>query len=248
MRSTALAIALVACGRIDFTPVVGVGTGADQCVPVTPVPDPVVITGTTSRVTNFTGSDMIIPDTSIAVTTQDGATLATGTSDGSGAYRIAVPTGGVAPSVTVTFTSAGQFTAIMVPARPLDRDPHLVPNLFDGGSLQSVYNAGSAGTVGSDAIGTLIVYVEDCDGVVGYAGVSATISPAPQYLEYSGSDGFDTSLTATEAPYANIVGFDQPPGIATLSFTGDVPLAAPSQVVVKGGDFVTFAIVQPASD
>src|SRR3954470_11067999 len=105
MKYLAVALVLGGCGRLGFEGRDGDGTNGrpsdgatgaalGRCGEPRPVADPLTIAGTTFEYTNFTNGVMPTPNVQIAVISGT-TTLASTTSDASGAYTLAVPTQGM---------------------------------------------------------------------------------------------------------------------------------------------------------
>jgi hypothetical protein len=269
MYRCALAWMLVACGRVGFDAQStrdGANDAAsiadapadaaafDYCAPVTAVPDPLVLGGVTSRVTNFMGMLTVVADVAVEALTPDLATsLAKTTSDTDGTWSLSIPTGGQPLDAVFRFSGGGVFTALVYPARPLAHDPGIVPNLFVDGSLTSVYGDASDDMTGSVSTfawntgsGTVVAVTQDCFGKP-VGGVTLDIAPPPQALAFSNPSGdFQKAGTATEAPYASTTAINEPAGSATITASG--AQAYTSAIAVGSGEAATFVYVQPASD
>ena len=209
-----VAVLAAACGRLDFDALTG------PCARATTVPDPIAISGLTIQVSDFAGDFTPLPQTTVTVTdANDGATIGSATSDATGAYSIAVPTGGMPRSVIVEFTKATFLANYLYPPRALDRDFVRNVNVFGGGSLSAVYGAATGLPTIDGADGTLIVFASDCTGAP-LPGVTVAVSPRPEDLEYTGSASSPFPIaTATQPPNAQAVGFNQPPGEVGITAT-----------------------------
>jgi hypothetical protein len=148
---------------------------------------------------------MGVPDASIAAFV-GGAEVGSAVSDGSGSFDLAIATGGVAPNVVVTLAAVGYFTTREYSDLASDRSittAHL--QIINGGAMSSVYSAGNE-SQGSDT-GSLGLLALDCSGDP-IAGVTFAVTPAPEIVQYDGSDGYPFVGGPTTLPYGGGIAYN----------------------------------------
>lgn len=201
---------------------------AMTCAPNPNVPDPITIAGRAFRYTSFDNTNSA-PLAGVTVTAyQPGTTMMLGsptTSDGTGAYALAIPSGGNARPVSLAYALTGYYQSNLHMAFFIDRDY--------SGTFQPVWTVGDAPLWNSTqmdqiyaAVGqtrdtgkaTVNVAVRDCAGQP-LAGATVTMSPPPALMRYQASDGSTGTDPTTVAPFAHMVAFNAEPMLTMFTVT-----------------------------
>jgi hypothetical protein len=228
MRCSFALVLALGCGRIGFSDRLDVDADASAtdassklgvCGWSAAAPDPLTFAGLTIDYPQFTMYETIPDITVIARDAATGVELGSAVSGSDGTYAISIA-GGSARELELELSGSGPdgvyFTTYQRTGYPVDGNvTGFLSPLWNGGAMAEVYGAGG----GSEAYGSgsLNVQVEHCDGSP-IGGATVAMSPAPQLLEYLGSDARPSQMTtATEAMYGAAVGFNMPGGPANVT-------------------------------
>jgi predicted small lipoprotein YifL len=261
----ALLFGLAACGRFGFgtdsppSDANAIDTAIDAptvpCGPIETPPADVHVTGFTFRYISFDNDRTIMTGVSVAASrTVDGPAIATTISDAAGAYDLAVPTGGVADTVVLRYTTTNEFTTIAVLDRVLDRDV-VGPNgdvlqlgdgpIWNAGQMGSIYSA--AGLVRDPLRSMVNISVRDCLGFP-IAGAVVDIQPPPEATIYQANDGRPTAgVVETQSRYGQAFGMNALGTTTTITVTHPTRRFAPITVEVVAGA-VNMLVVARAID
>jgi hypothetical protein len=260
VRVVVIALVAAGCGRVGFDARgTNDATGGMQaqrpCGATTTAPDPVMLAGVTYDYNGFLGNLGEVPQATVAAADRSGTVLATTTSDSAGNYALEIPTGGVAPLLVMTFTQDSFFTTTAFFDAPLDRDTTSPSQqvwidgdgpLWTLGAMVSVYETSLTGQTVNQTKGSLSVTATDCSGQP-LAGVSITVDPEPDELDYIGTaQGYPLAgATATLAPNSEAVGFNAQPGTTHISATAPGYTFEDQTVEVLGGSNMTLIEMRP---
>lgn len=246
---------LTGCGRFAFDELAGSpdATAIDaapmaRCGRAPTAPDPLTISGQTFRYTSFDNKTTPVDGVGVIVTL--GAVMAGATSDSTGDYTLAIPTGGRAGAFEMQIARAGYFTTWLSSDLPVTGnlsgmrlDPVLrlgdAP-IWDMGSMGSVYSAGQ--TTYDPQRGTLNVAIYDCDENP-LPGVSVSFSQTPAKQFYLSPDGSPSNTTATATPFTHAIALGMPAGPVTIHVTGAGKTFEDRTVMVRAGDNNTLVVM-----
>ena len=206
-----------------------------QPVP-TGAPDPVTLSGTAQTLSGTSA----VPASGVAITALkgDGSTLASATTDSSGAYSLSLPTGGHALDVHLSATKSGDRPTALYPATKLymNTDAGLILIIsqsdFDFVAQLSGENQSSS----KAAIGMAVV---DCEGNT-LAGATVTTNPPGDVVYVSGGQP-DTNATSTDSSGVALV-FNVPAGDVTVAATVNGMTLRSHSVNAAAGVTTTAAI------
>jgi len=248
-----LAVLAVGCGRIGFDATGdgdGGGTGGSAdgslargpCPPPATISDPLLISGTTIRVTVIGTLD---PENDVAITALDrlgGTVLAQTTSASNGDYTLSVPSGGLPVTAVVTFAKQNLLTSLFVPEAALDRDiVGLQSWMGSSSATNSLYSVSGANR--DPAMGTILVQVRDCDGG-DFTGAKVSVTPAPEKIVYAGglcAPSLAQDTTRSPCPYA--WGLNVSPGTVQLSASKSGTAFLPFDVEIPSGTYFMGSVI-----
>lgn len=257
-------VVLAGCGRLGFdasASAVRPDAAGDDAAPAvrrpcgatTTAPDPVTITGSTFEFTSFTNNRRALPDTEVEILDAAGTPITNMRSDVNGTYSLSIPTGGVAPTISIRYSRPGYFSSRFYLDTPLDRDLALGDGIVltpsDGpiwstSAMNAVY--APAGIPLDAAAGSLNINFLDCSNQP-LAGVSVALDAQPEVGAYlGGNTGMpDKLLTASQTPLAFFVGYNAPAVATTITATAPGLEFAPQTRDIAAGSEVTMVVVRP---
>jgi hypothetical protein len=200
-----------------------VQTGAFGCLgaalPGT-APDPLTLSGTASTV-NLLFQASKAPGAVIQAYKGATATGAAATADANGAFSISIASGGMPVAAYLKGTLAGNEDFYLFPPAPVSTPLQNAPvGFLSASTLATVRNLAfnnSPPTVDATTVGTLILYIVDCNGAaVAGATVTATENGAPVGTKTLYFDNLNFNATQTTAKGLVVI-FDVPPGTLTIN-------------------------------
>ncbi len=204
----------------------------------TTAPGSVELSGSTAELT-ATGLSPLSGETVTALASSNDATIATTTSDSSGAFSVTASTGGAPLDAYFHASKAGIIDSYFYPAAPFAADATDIDFLLVTSTTLAAVTA-SLGLTQSATKGTFIIMVVDCGGNP-VTGATVSTSPAGT-VYYDGSNGIPSAAqTSTNADGLAVV-FNVPAGSVTVGAQDHATTFRSHVVKARAGTFTLTRI------
>lgn len=251
-RSVLIWLIAAGCGRIGFDPT-GNGPGGDDggavprsCPRAETAPDPIMVSGTALRVTVIG----IYPESGVTVSVasiDNGPSLASMTTDASGNFSLAVPTGAVPIKTFISLSRADLLTSLFVPDEEIDRDLTGTDGFVaNDNATNQLYTVPSPNLTRDTTKGTLLVRVLDCAGN-GISGATIALTPPAEKIIYATSAGLPSSTPTMTSSTGQAWALNAPAGVVQLTAAKSGLTFVPHDVNIRAGSFFMGSQMRPVT-
>jgi hypothetical protein len=249
---------LASCGRFHFSELTNAGdAGGDStpfACPAQPVPDPLTISGTTFRYTNYMNDRALLNAALVELVDGTGQIATSMTSNASGLYTLSVsPSINPGPYALLYSRTGFEDTNVFFDRAFTQDVQGAYQPLWTAGdgplwstiATDSVYETARTGYARDATRGIVNVAVRDCAGAP-LAGVEVVLDPPPDLMSYQADDGTpNPDLTTTTGTFAHALALNVPavlvhvtasaPGMRFTDVYVDVAIGATTLTVIHGG-------------